>query len=83
MKTISVAELRQNPTEALAAVEAGETYLVTKHRHPIAQLIPVDPALVVIPARRTGGSRLTERKLDRVYSQAEIDALLADMAEDR
>lgn len=40
-KTITVAELRQNPTEALNAVEAGETYLVTRHNRPIARLVPV------------------------------------------
>ncbi|MDM4764270.1 type II toxin-antitoxin system prevent-host-death family antitoxin [Galbitalea sp. SE-J8] len=83
MKTISVTELRQNPTQALAAVEAGETYVITKHRHPIAQLIPIPTELTVVPSRRSGPTRLTERVLDRVYTDAEIDALLADMAEDR
>ena len=38
MKTITVAELRQNPTEALKAVEGGETYLVTRHRSTVAKL---------------------------------------------
>ncbi|MDR1393275.1 MAG: type II toxin-antitoxin system Phd/YefM family antitoxin [Bifidobacteriaceae bacterium] len=41
MDTISVGALRQNPSAALAAVESGRTYLVTRHRHPIAQLAPV------------------------------------------
>ncbi|MDR1441018.1 MAG: type II toxin-antitoxin system Phd/YefM family antitoxin [Bifidobacteriaceae bacterium] len=40
MKTISVGDLRQNPTAALAAVERGETYLVVKYRQPVAQLVP-------------------------------------------
>lgn len=40
MKTISVAQLRQNPTEALAEVERGETYVVTRHRHEIGRLVP-------------------------------------------
>lgn len=45
MKTISVGDLRQNPTAALDDVEHGETYSVTRHRREIARLIP--------PARRT------------------------------
>jgi prevent-host-death family protein len=42
MKTISVGELRQNPTEALSEVERGGTYVVTRHRRPIAQLVPIE-----------------------------------------
>jgi antitoxin (DNA-binding transcriptional repressor) of toxin-antitoxin stability system len=41
MGTISVGELRQNPTSALAAVEGGETYIVTRYRRPVARLVPI------------------------------------------
>jgi|GEM_PF-1318279 len=44
MKVIPVATLRQNPTKALAEVEQGETYIVTRHNREIARLVP--------PARR-------------------------------
>ncbi|MBK7822297.1 MAG: type II toxin-antitoxin system Phd/YefM family antitoxin [Tessaracoccus sp.] len=40
MKTISVGQLRQNPSDALAEVERGETYLVTRHRREIGRLVP-------------------------------------------
>jgi prevent-host-death family protein len=40
MKTISVGELRQNPSDALAEVERGETYVVTRYRREIARLVP-------------------------------------------
>lgn len=40
MKTITVAQLRQNPTAALDDVERGETYVVTRHRREIARLVP-------------------------------------------
>ncbi|MFT4123771.1 MAG: type II toxin-antitoxin system Phd/YefM family antitoxin [Microbacteriaceae bacterium] len=40
MKTITVAQLRQNPTAALDAVERGETYVVTRHRREIGRLVP-------------------------------------------
>jgi len=41
MSTVSIAELRQNPTPALDAVERGETLDVTRYRRAIARLVPV------------------------------------------
>lgn len=84
MRTITVAELRQNPTDALADVEAGATYVVTRHRRPIAKLVPATAEpIVLVPARKSGGSRLSELARERVYTRGEIEALLADMASDR
>ncbi|QTX06008.1 type II toxin-antitoxin system Phd/YefM family antitoxin [Agromyces archimandritae] len=40
MKTVSVGELRQNPTDALNRVSDGETLVIVKHRRPIADLVP-------------------------------------------
>jgi len=40
MSSISIAELRQNPAPALAAVELGQTLTVTRYRQPIARLVP-------------------------------------------
>lgn len=39
-RTISVGELRQNPTEALDAVSDGDTVTVLRNRRPIADLVP-------------------------------------------
>lgn len=50
MKIITVAELRQNPTQALAAVEQGETYVVTRHRREIGRLVPPVRRQKVTPA---------------------------------
>jgi antitoxin (DNA-binding transcriptional repressor) of toxin-antitoxin stability system len=50
MKTISVGELRQNPTAALDAVEHGETFVVTRHRREIAVLSPVHRRNAATPA---------------------------------
>lgn len=33
-------ELRQNPTETFHRVQDGETYVVTNHGRPIADLVP-------------------------------------------
>lgn len=38
VKTISVGELRQNPTRMLREVKAGATYTVTDHGEPIAEI---------------------------------------------
>ena len=40
MNSVSIAELRQNPTPVLDAVERGETYVVTRYRKEIARLVP-------------------------------------------
>lgn len=47
MKSITVGQLRQNPTAMLADVEAGETYLITRHDREIARVVPLvaDPLL--------------------------------------
>lgn len=40
MKTLSVGQLRQNPTDALNSVADGETVIVTRHNRPVADLVP-------------------------------------------
>ncbi|WP_040283853.1 type II toxin-antitoxin system Phd/YefM family antitoxin [Tessaracoccus massiliensis] len=42
--TISVGELRRNPTPMLRDVKSGQTYTVTDHGEPIATLMPIRPA---------------------------------------
>lgn len=49
MKTISVATLRQNPTQALDEVERGETYVVTRHNREIGRLVPPERPVTVTP----------------------------------
>lgn len=39
-RTVSVGELRQNPTRALNEVLDGATVVVTRHNRPIADLVP-------------------------------------------
>lgn len=38
--TISVGELRQNPTPMLRKVKAGATYVITDHGEPVAEIAP-------------------------------------------
>lgn len=37
-KTISIGELRQNPTRMLREVKAGATYTITDHGEPVAEI---------------------------------------------
>lgn len=39
-RSISVGQLRQNPTRMLREVRAGATYTVTDHGEPIAAVVP-------------------------------------------
>lgn len=81
MRTITVAELRQNPTAALAEVEAGHTYVVTRHRREIARLVPPVEAPELMAARNSGqASRLADRPRRRLRTAKSVDELLADLA---
>lgn len=78
MKTITVAQLRQNPTAMLADVEAGETYRVTRHNHEIARVVPRERPIELLLPKRRGGSRLASLPRHELRSGATIDELLAD-----
>jgi antitoxin (DNA-binding transcriptional repressor) of toxin-antitoxin stability system len=43
MSTISVQDIRRDPLGFLHRIEAGETLLVVKDEHPIAEVRPVPP----------------------------------------
>ncbi|MEY9950982.1 type II toxin-antitoxin system Phd/YefM family antitoxin [Leifsonia sp. EB34] len=47
--SITVGQLRQNPTKMLADVQSGERYVVTSHGRAIADIVPhVDSAWVPV-----------------------------------
>lgn len=50
-KTLTLRELRQNPTWAMDALEGGESVVITRHNRPIADLVP---------HARSGGATLAE-----------------------
>lgn len=56
MKTITVGQLRQNPTAMLAEVEAGETYRIIRHDHEVARVVLFGAGVALTPRRRSGGS---------------------------
>ncbi|AYG04477.1 type II toxin-antitoxin system Phd/YefM family antitoxin [Gryllotalpicola protaetiae] len=78
MKSITVGQLRQNPTAMLADVEAGETYRVTRHDREIARIVPLAAVPLLVEPKRSGGSRLADLPRHELTSAATIDELLAD-----
>lgn len=78
MKTVTVGQLRQNPTEVLAEVEAGATYTITRHGQVIGRIVAPGGAADITPPKKTGGAQT--RSLDRVEltSAASIDELIDD-----
>ncbi|WP_206446631.1 type II toxin-antitoxin system Phd/YefM family antitoxin [Agrococcus sp. KRD186] len=84
MKTITVGELRQNPTAMLADVEAGETYRITRHNHEVGRIVPPQPGVALVPSKHRGAIRLP--KLPAGYTAptgAALDELLDDMRGER
>lgn len=81
MKQITVAELRQNPTAALREVESGETYVVTRHRRAVAQLVPpVAEALVVVtPPLKRGASPIATLGALELRTAGSVEELIEDM----
>ncbi|OUZ09292.1 hypothetical protein BHE97_11260 [Aeromicrobium sp. PE09-221] len=79
MKTVSVGELRQNPTRTLAAVEAGDTYAITRHHRVIGHIVPPD-VQPGIPAPKKAGPARTSRLPRHDPRTAEtVDELIDDM----
>lgn len=78
MKSITVGQLRQNPTAMLADVEAGETYTVTRHDHEIARIVPLAADPLLEGRKRSGGSRLADLPRRELKTAASIDELLAE-----
>ncbi|WP_022873405.1 type II toxin-antitoxin system Phd/YefM family antitoxin [Nesterenkonia alba] len=79
MKTISVGDLRQNPTRMLDDVESGEVYVLTRHNREVARIVPSESSARVIPPKRTGRPRV--RFLPRVELPDEMtmDELLEEL----
>ncbi len=76
-----MAELRQNPTSALERVAEGESLVVTKHRRPVAKLVPPDDdaLLRIAPAKVSGSSDLVSH-IAGDYSHDKTEALLREMS---
>ncbi|MFT4136630.1 type II toxin-antitoxin system Phd/YefM family antitoxin [Microbacterium sp.] len=75
-RTISVGELRQNPTSALDEVLGGATVVVLRHNRAIADLVPH------LPPPGIGGTDLMARLRPLPVDDAWLDDLAAARAAD-
>jgi prevent-host-death family protein len=76
VKSITVGQLRQNPTAMLLDVEAGETYRVTRHNREIARMVPASPGSRIVPAKKSGPSGLVELPRHELRTAESVDELL-------
>lgn len=84
MKTITVGQLRQNPTQMLAEVEAGETYAITKHGREVGRVVPPADLPEIIPAKKKGQpSELASRPRPSRRTYEEIEEAIAWVRSDR
>lgn len=72
-KSITVGQLRQNPTDALNEVAAGATYEVTKHRQVIARLTPPAQADADAGDSRRSGASLPQARDSALYRNQDPD----------
>ena len=78
MKTITVGQLRQNPTAMLVDVEAGEVYQITRHNREIARIVPPTQSVELLPRKRRAGSQLATLPRHELRTASSIEELLAD-----
>lgn len=80
MKSITVGQLRQNPTAMLAEVEAGETYRITRHDREVGRIIPPDRSTVLLPPKAREGARTAGLARHELRTAESVEGLLDDMA---
>ena len=88
MRTISHREMRNNSTEVLRAVRAGEVIEVTNHGEVTAVLVPpsLTPYERLVAAgkvRPPSGDDVDLRRIRRVTSELTSSEILADLRGDR
>lgn len=79
MRTISVGELRQNPTRMLNDVEAGEVYAVTRHNREIARITPTTSSTTAVPPKRPGGARTSSLPYVALPGDMSMDEFLDEL----
>lgn len=70
MDTISIRELKANPSRAIELTRQGKWVQVTSHRKPVAQLVPLDvePATLKVPVKAVlSDNEVMQRLIDAGY----------------
>ncbi|WP_293697814.1 type II toxin-antitoxin system Phd/YefM family antitoxin [uncultured Agrococcus sp.] len=71
-QSLPIGKLRQNPTDYLRAVTEGESFVITSHRRPVADLVPHRGAGGIT------GAELMDRLRKAHRDTAWLDELRAD-----
>lgn len=74
-KTITQRELRNDSGEIMRAVESGETFIVTRHGAPTAELRPLRRRTFV-PRAELARAAAHASVIDPVRFRADVDAVL-------
>lgn len=74
-ETISQRELRNDSGQVLRAVEEGETFIVTRHGHPAAELRPLRRRTFV-PRSEVTAAAARAPVIDAAQFRADIDEVL-------
>lgn len=82
MSTISVGELRQNPTRMLELVQEGASFTVTRHGQEIARIVPPEPLSALIPPKSSGPSRILSLGPVEPGGGATVDEVAEEMKGD-
>ncbi len=80
MKTISVGELRQNPTQMLDDVAAGEVYVVTRHNREVAHVIPTVSSSTIMPPRTEDPAHTADLTRIDLPDGISFDGFLRDLS---
>jgi prevent-host-death family protein len=85
MRTISQRELRNDNASVMRAVEAGETFLVTKNGSPVAVVKPANDAELAtgLPLARAARRGVDFRSWPRVASAVGSAEILDDLRGER
>lgn len=80
MKQVKIADLKDQLSRHLRAVEQGEEIEVTDRRRPIARIVPVarESALVIEPALRAFGELRRRRYRAAAWPASSLDLLMED-----
>jgi antitoxin (DNA-binding transcriptional repressor) of toxin-antitoxin stability system len=76
MKSITVGQLRRNPTSALTEVESGDTYTVTRHHQDIARLVPPSELPGLTPPMDDGPAHIATLPRVELRTAGSIDELI-------
>jgi len=83
MQTISQRTLRNDNAGVLRSVAAGETFIITRNRVPIARMTPLDEGMTPPRPSRPAKARLDPHALHRVTSPLATADVIAELRSER